>query len=97
MPRNRYNFGIIPMGSGNGLALAAKIPKQTGRALDIIFKGAASPTDAFYINEKFSCTLCGIGFDAAVAHEFAKQKTRGLQTISRISTMQFFQIQALSV
>ncbi len=24
------NFGIIPMGSGNGLAFAAKIPKQAG-------------------------------------------------------------------
>jgi diacylglycerol kinase (ATP) len=83
-------FGIIPMGSGNGLALAAKIPKQTGRALDLIFTGRAFATDAFYINEKFSCMLCGIGFDAAVAHEFAKQKKRGLQTYIRISTLQFF-------
>jgi diacylglycerol kinase (ATP) len=84
------NIGIIPIGSGNSLALAAKIPKQTGRALDIIFKGNAYPVDAFYINEKFSCALCGIGFDAEVAHEFAKQKTRGLQTYLRISTMKFF-------
>ena len=84
------NFGILPSGSGNGLAFAAKIPKQSGRALDLIFKGKAYPTDAFYINEKFSCMLCGIGFDASVAHEFAKQKTRGLQTYIRISTMQFF-------
>ena len=34
--------------------------------------------------------LCGIGFDAAVAHEFAKQKTRGLRTYVRITTRQFF-------
>jgi diacylglycerol kinase (ATP) len=84
------NIGIIPIGSGNSLALAAKIPRQTGRALEIIFKGNASPVDAFHINEKFSCALCGIGFDAEVAHEFAKQKTRGLQTYLRISTMKFF-------
>jgi diacylglycerol kinase (ATP) len=84
------NIGIIPIGSGNSLALAAKIPKQTGRALEIIFKGNASPVDAFHINEKFCCALCGIGFDAEVAHEFAKQKTRGLQTYLRISTMKFF-------
>lgn len=83
-------FGIIPMGSGNGLAFAAKIPKQTAAALDLIFTGEACPADAFYINEKFSCMLCGIGFDAAVAHEFAKQKKRGLQTYIRISTMQYF-------
>lgn len=83
-------IGIIPIGSGNSVALAAKIPRQTGRALDIIFKGNACPVDAFHINEKFSCALCGIGFDAEVAHEFAKQKTRGLQTYLRISTMKFF-------
>jgi len=83
-------FGIIPMGSGNGLALAAKIPKQTRLALDLIFTGKAYPTDAFYINDKFSCMLCGIGFDAAVAHEFARQKKRGLQTYIRISTLQYF-------
>lgn len=84
------NFGIIPMGSGNGLAFAAKIPRQPGQALDVIFKGNACLTDAFMINEKFSCMLCGIGFDAQVAHEFAKQKTRGLQTYIRVSTIQFF-------
>jgi len=84
------NIGIIPIGSGNSLAFAARIPKQTTRALDIIFNGTASPVDAFQINEKFSCALCGIGFDAEVAHEFAKQKTRGLQTYLRISTMKFF-------
>lgn len=86
----RVRFGIIPMGSGNGLALAAKIPKQTKAALDLIFTGKACPVDAFYINDTFSCMLCGIGFDAAVAHEFAKQKKRGLQTYIRISTLQYF-------
>lgn len=84
------NFGIIPIGSGNSIALATKIPKQTGRALDVIFKGKSWLVDAFYVNEKFSCALCGIGFDASVAHEFAKQKTRGLHTYLRISTMKFF-------
>jgi diacylglycerol kinase (ATP) len=84
------NIGIIPIGSGNSMALAAKIPKQTNRALDVVFKGQPKPIDAFFINEKFSCALCGIGFDAEVAHEFAKQKTRGFQTYLRISTMKFF-------
>ena len=84
------NIGIIPIGSGNSVALASKIPKQTSRALDLIFNGKSYPVDGFYINDKFSCALCGIGFDASVAHEFAKQKTRGLQTYLRISTIKFF-------
>jgi diacylglycerol kinase (ATP) len=83
-------IGIIPMGSGNGLAFAAKIPKQPAKALDIIFNGKASYIDGFYINGSFSCMLCGIGFDAAVAHEFAKQKRRGLQTYIKVSLINFF-------
>ena len=51
------NIGIIPMGSGNGLALAAGISRKTNKALDIIFKGKASYIDGFYINSSFSCML----------------------------------------
>jgi diacylglycerol kinase (ATP) len=83
-------IGIIPVGSGNGLAFSAKLPRQAGKALDIIFSGHASFIDGFYINRDFSCMLCGIGFDALVAHEFAKQKTRGLQTYIRVSLTNFF-------
>lgn len=82
--------GIIPMGSGNGLAYAANIPKNPAKALEIIFAGAAAYIDAFTINDHFSCMLCGIGFDARVAHEFANQKKRGLQTYVRVSLYQFF-------
>ena len=55
------NVGIIPTGSGNGLALAAGIPYSTKRSLDIIFKGYSSYIDGFMINDKFSCMMCGIG------------------------------------
>lgn len=84
------NTGIVPMGSGNGLALCAGIPKDTRKALDIVFKGNTSFIDGFYINDRFSCMLSGIGLDAAVAHEFAKQKKRGLKTYVRLSTKHFF-------
>jgi diacylglycerol kinase (ATP) len=84
------NIGIIPSGSGNGLALAAQIPTQPSKALDLIFKGNAAYIDAFYINDQFSCMLCGIGFDGLVAHEFAKQKRRGLQTYIKVSLTNFF-------
>jgi diacylglycerol kinase (ATP) len=86
----KVNIGIIPMGSGNGLALAAGIPATPSKALDIVFKGNASAVDGFSINDKFSCMLCGIGFDATVAHDFAKQKRRGLQTYIRISAVNYF-------
>ncbi|HXB07410.1 MAG TPA: YegS/Rv2252/BmrU family lipid kinase [Puia sp.] len=82
--------GIIPMGSGNGLAFAAGIPKDVGKALEIIFAAKASPIDGFLINGQFSCMLCGIGFDARVAEEFAEQPRRGLQTYIRVTLRNFF-------
>jgi YegS/Rv2252/BmrU family lipid kinase len=88
----RVNFGIIPCGSGNGLALAAKIPKQPGKALDIVFSGEALPIDGFYVNGQFACMLCGIGFDAKVAHEFANQPKRGLTTYASLVSKNFFSI-----
>ena len=84
------NIGIIPMGSGNGLALTAGIPRNASKALDIIFKGKASYVDGFYINKKFSCMLCGLGFDAKVAHEFAEHPSRGLSTYTKLSVKHFF-------
>ena len=84
------NIGIIPMGSGNGLAFAAKIPKRIHKALDIIFAGHAAAIDSFYINGKFSCMLCGLGFDAQVAHDFSKQPKRGLATYVKQSVRNFF-------
>jgi len=87
---SNINFGIIPCGSGNGLAFAAKIPRQTEKALDIIFKGTAVETDGFYVNKVFACMLCGIGFDAKVAHEFAHQPKRGLTTYARLVSKNFF-------
>ncbi len=74
------SIGIIPMGSGNGLALAAKIPKKITRALDLIFTGKGRYIDSFLINDVFSCMLCGLGFDAQVASDFANEPARGLGT-----------------
>ncbi len=86
----KVNIGIVPMGSGNGLAFAAKIPRKAKKALEIIFNGNALMVDSFYINNKFSCMLCGLGFDAQVAHDFANQKKRGLATYIKQSTKNFF-------
>lgn len=86
----QVQFGIIPMGSGNGLALAAGIPKASAKALDIVFTGRAQATDGFMVNDQFACMLCGLGFDAQIAHEFAVQPKRGLGTYASLTTRRFF-------
>ena len=88
----KVHIGIIPMGSGNGLALAAKIPTKIDAALDIIFKGNANFVDSFTINDTFSCMLCGLGFDAQVAHDFSKETTRGLVTYIKQTIINFIRM-----
>lgn len=90
------NFGIIPCGSGNGLAYAAKIPKQPEKALGIIFNCKPVAIDGFYINNKFACMLCGLGFDAKVAHDFAQQPQRGLTTYVKQVVKNFFSAKTYS-
>ena len=86
------DFGILPCGSGNGLAHTAKISKQPAKALDIIFKGKASAIDGFFVNDRFACMLAGLGFDAKVAHEFAAHPKRGLMAYARLTLKHFFSI-----
>ena len=86
------NFGIIPCGSGNGLAHTAKILKQPAKALDIIFNGKPSAIDGFFVNDRFACMLAGLGFDAKVAHEFADHPKRGLMTYAQLTLKNFFSI-----
>ena len=84
------HFGIIPSGSGNGLAFAAGISKDPLQALETVLNGKPSRSDAFLINGHFSCMLSGIGFDAKVAHDFSRMKKRGLMTYLKVSLKNFF-------
>ncbi len=73
-------LGIIPKGSGNGLARELHIPMDAHRALDLIAEGHTSTIDCCQANGRvFFCT-CGVGFDAAVSQKFAGQRRRGSLT-----------------
>jgi diacylglycerol kinase (ATP) len=89
----KVQFGIIPCGSGNGLAFSAGIPKNPEKALQIVFKGKSEWCDAFWVNESFACMLCGLGFDAQVAHDFADDPKRGLTTYIKKTISNFFTAQ----
>ena len=83
-------FGILPTGSGNGLAYCAGISKSPVRALQTIFEGHSAYVDAFKVNNEFSCMLSGLGFDAHVAHQFANSASRGLLTYTQQSLYHYF-------
>ncbi|MBU6306481.1 MAG: diacylglycerol kinase [Bacteroidetes bacterium] len=82
-------FGIIPCGSGNGLARAAKLSTDPSKALATIFSGTPRPIDGYTVNGQFACELTGLGFDGAVAHAYASSDTRGLNTYIRHAIKQF--------
>lgn len=83
-------FGIIPMGSGNGLAFAASIPANFLKALKTIFIGNTIEVDAFMVNNHYSCMLSGVGLDAQVAFDFAQKSSRGLLTYTQQSIVNYF-------
>lgn len=70
-------LGIIPCGSGNGLARHLCIPIDIRKAIDVINICKIERFDYGVINElPFFCT-CGMGFDAFISQKFAKSKKRG--------------------
>lgn len=71
-------LGIIPMGSGNGLASNLKIPRKIEKALKIIKKDSVLEIDAGLINDEFFFSNTGIGFDAHVISDFEKDTKRKL-------------------
>lgn len=73
-------LGIIPCGSGNGLARHLEIPMDPKKALEILNTGLTDVIDYGKIDgTSFFCT-CGVGFDAFVSLKFANAGKRGLLT-----------------
>ncbi len=78
--RTSTALGIIPLGSGNGLARHLGVPLNPEKAIEQVLRGRPVVIDSGEINEHpFFCTA-GLGFEAYVAHAFAKQPVRGLPT-----------------
>ncbi len=82
-------LGIIPAGSGNGLAHHLKIPVNFRKAIDIINQGKTIKIDTGSINDLFFVSIAGIGFDGIVAREYAKNKRRGFLNYLRIVTEEY--------
>ena len=74
---SRTAMGIVPCGSGNGLARELDIPLRPSTAIEVINDGEEKTIDVMMINDRCSLNVAGIGFDAYISHKFAKVKTRG--------------------
>ena len=83
-------LGIIPLGSGNGLARTLGIPLNPYKAWTHILKSNPISIDVGFVNEHLFLCTSGIGFDAEVAHLFNQSKNRGLGMYLKVIAKQIF-------
>ncbi len=84
-------LGIIPAGSGNGLAHFLKIPFNPKKNLRAMLDGKTCLIDSCRINNKHFISIAGIGFDAHIAHLFNQSKRRGFFTYLKLVIQAYFQ------
>ncbi len=87
-------MGIIPKGSGNGLARFLKMPRKVKKAVKVINKLNYNPMDVIRVNEYNYLNVAGIGFDAHIAHLFAQSGKRGFQSYAKLVLKEFQKYQA---
>jgi YegS/Rv2252/BmrU family lipid kinase len=82
-------LGIVPMGSGNGLARALRIPLRPLLALDALEMGMRRAIDVGMLNGEPFLNVAGVGFDAMVSSAFHQSgragRRRGLLSYVRLS------------
>ncbi|MGQ9619225.1 MAG: diacylglycerol/lipid kinase family protein, partial [Candidatus Aminicenantia bacterium] len=67
---SNVTLGIIPGGSGNGLARGLKIPLDTRKSLEVIKQGREVFIDVGKMDDKYFFNVAGFGFDAQIARDF---------------------------
>lgn len=77
------HVGIVPQGSGNGLARELRIPLNVKEALSVIKMHKIKTIDAGIVNGRYFFCTCGTGFDASVGKEFARDSRRGMLSYVR--------------
>ena len=89
-------FGVIPSGSGNGLARELKIPCKVEQAFAVALGTSERVIDAGEIEGRLFFNVAGVGLDAQIAHEFAATglARRGFARYLEIAMQRLFSFQA---
>lgn len=82
-------LGIVPFGSGNGLARFLQIPMDPVKAIQTLNTGHVEVIDSATLNGKPFFNMAGMGFDAHIAEVFSHNKKRGFITYIKSSFEEF--------
>lgn len=82
-------MGILPAGSGNGLARCLGISMSYAMAIRTILRGKTKLIDVAAVNNILYTSIAGIGFDAHVAQKFADSFIRGMLSYMQIVLNEF--------
>jgi diacylglycerol kinase (ATP) len=77
--RSPVMLGIVPAGSGDGIARSLGLPPGTADAMRAALGDTSGPLDVGRIGERHFLNIAGIGFDAAVAVVFNRRRRRGVR------------------
>lgn len=90
-------LGIIPLGSGNGLARHLGVSMDPKKAFRQLLAGYTISMDSGQINGRPFFLAAGIGFEGVVAHEFSKQKVRGFSQYIQSAAKAFWSYNPISI
>jgi len=86
----KCHFGIIPIGSGNGVARGLGIPLLIRKAVRLITIGNIRKIDVGTVDNKYFFATSGFGFDAAIGKKFSEYKVRGPAPYYLAGVKEFF-------
>ena len=76
-------LGIIPSGSGNGLARHLRIPMGTNKAIGVLRQKKVIAIDYGIANDNLFFCTCGVGYDALVSEKALSTKKRGVMMYAK--------------
>lgn len=84
-------LGLVPCGSGDGLALSLGLSRTIPRALQVLLTGRPRSIDTAVVNDRPFFNAVGLGYDAEIARKFVGFRSRGLSGYVRAGVPLFFQ------
>ena len=90
LAHSTISMGIVPTGSGNGLARHCLIPLHIAEAVALLKNAKLSTIDLGKANDKYFISNAGVGFDAQVCQTIKETKSRGLAMYIRKVIQHYF-------